>query len=432
MPQIKLSLPNFCLWIICLIHVPILQAQLLLETLSLQDALHLALERNPEVKAVENNVAIAAAARSQASRRLNPAVTFSVENLRPISANQGPFFQTTEKYALFSYEIETAAKRRLRTNAAARAEESAEAALENRKRQLALEVYRAYFTAARAQSDLDVAEDVLADVDRVVELNTARYRTGEISGGELKRIELERLRFLDEVFTARLEVRNTKSALLALLNISSLEQDFELADSLGTTPAPLRPYLDLSYPAALEELRQKGLRQRPDLQAALGEERRADTETLHQKAIRSANLTVTGGWKRMEGLNTVAVGITMPLKIFNRNQDGITQAEAELARARNLAEATRIALLLEIQQAFNAVQVNRERLRYIERDYLEKSEESRRILTASYRMGEADLIDLLDAERTYRESRRIYNQALCNYRISLSELAAAVGEEFTS
>ena len=45
-------------------------------------------------------------------------------------------------------------------------------------------------------------------------------------------------------------------------------------------------------------------------------------------------------------------------------------------------------------------------------------------------MGETSLMDLLDAERAYRESRRIHNQALYNYRISLCELAAAVGEGF--
>ena len=66
----------------------------------------------------------------------------------------------------------------------------------------------------------------------------------------------------------------------------------------------------------------------------------------------------------------------------------------------------------------------------MEQDYLEKSEQSRQIITVSYRMGEANLIDLLDAERAYRETRRIYNQALYNYRISLCELAAAVGEGF--
>jgi outer membrane protein TolC len=51
-------------------------------------------------------------------------------------------------------------------------------------------------------------------------------------------------------------------------------------------------------------------------------------------------------------------------------------------------------------------------------------------VTASYRLGEANLIDLLDAERAYRETRRIHNQALYEYRISLYELAAAVKEDF--
>jgi len=182
--------------------------------------------------------------------------------------------------------------------------------------------------------------------------------------------------------------------------------------------------------ASVEALQAKALQQRPDLAAAMREQERADTETLHQRAIRSPNITLDGGYKRTEGFNTVLFGVTVPLKIFNRNEGGISRAEAELERARNQAALTRTTLLLDLQKALNAVKINQERVRYIEQEYLGKSEESRTIVTASYQLGEANLIDLLDAERAYRETQRTYNQALYEYRISLYELAAAIGEEF--
>ena len=46
---------------------------------------------------------------------------------------------------------------------------------------------------------------------------------------------------------------------------------------------------------------------------------------------------------------------------------------------------------------------------------------------AAYRVGEAGLIDYLDAQRSFRETLRIYNRALYERRISDFEVAAAIG-----
>ncbi|MBI3933093.1 MAG: TolC family protein [Acidobacteria bacterium] len=398
--------------------------------LSLKAAIRIALGKNPAVKAAQNGVEISQALQLDASKRLNPAFTLNTEGWRAFSPDQGPFFRTAETFALFSYEIETAGKRSLRTRAADLGVETAQAGLEDQRRLLTLQVERAYFRAVLASANLEVAQSVLGEIDRVIGLNQVRYTRGEISGGELKRSEVERLRFLDDVFAAQLELRNAKSELLALFASPDLSRDFQLGETLPVNLSQPLGFPEVSSVSSLVKLQETALRQRPDLREALREEQRADTETLHQRAIRSPNVTVQGGYKRTEGFHALALGVTVPLKVFNRNEGGIAQAEAELARARNQAELTRTALLLEIQKAYNAIQVNRERVRYLEEEYLRKSDQSREIVTASYRLGEANLIDFLDAERAYRETRRIYNQALYEYRISLYELAAAVGEGF--
>jgi outer membrane protein TolC len=58
---------------------------------------------------------------------------------------------------------------------------------------------------------------------------------------------------------------------------------------------------------------------------------------------------------------------------------------------------------------------------------LTNAQESRDIVLASYRLGVANLIDFLDAQRAFRDTQRIYNRALFDQRVSLFELAAAVG-----
>ena len=58
---------------------------------------------------------------------------------------------------------------------------------------------------------------------------------------------------------------------------------------------------------------------------------------------------------------------------------------------------------------------------------MQKAEEASRATLASYNLGGATLIDYLDAQRTYRDALRIYNQALFDARISLYELASSIG-----
>jgi cobalt-zinc-cadmium efflux system outer membrane protein len=174
-------------------------------------------------------------------------------------------------------------------------------------------------------------------------------------------------------------------------------------------------------------LRSQALASRPDLAAAQRDVQRADTETRLQRALRTPNVTVGGGYRRDFGANAVVFGVTVPLPVFNRNQGGVARAEAERRQAANRAAVTATAVLLDVQQAINAVDVARARVDYIEREYLTPSRESRDIVLAAYRLGSADLIDFLDAQRAFRDTLRTYNRALYEQRVSLFQLAAATG-----
>jgi cobalt-zinc-cadmium efflux system outer membrane protein len=154
---------------------------------------------------------------------------------------------------------------------------------------------------------------------------------------------------------------------------------------------------------------------------------RADTETSLQRAIRSPNITVGGGYKRVDFDNSFVLGVTIPLKVFNRNEGGILRADAEQMLAANLVAAVRKEIELNVQQAYNAVEINRQRVEYIRTQHMQKAEEVSRVALASYNLGGATLIDYLDAQRTYRDALRIYNQALFDERISLYELASSIG-----
>ena len=74
----------------------------------------------------------------------------------------------------------------------------------------------------------------------MIALNRTRFEQGDISELELTRIGVERLRFADDLFQARLELRNAKAALLALLYAPDLGADVEVLGDLALAGRPLR------------------------------------------------------------------------------------------------------------------------------------------------------------------------------------------------
>ena len=419
MPHVLLS----C--VLCLTATAVYGQDLVIPArLSLEDALRLATERNPNLAAARDNVEVAAAGRIDAGLRPNPAFTFESGSYPLFESPRPSFIGNQEMTLRLDQEIELAGRRRLRTQAAEASVSTAEAGFDDQRRRLDFDVRRAYFAVVLAKADVDVSRAALEEIDRVIGLNRARYEQGEISGGELRRVQVERLKFVDDVFTAQLALKNARSALLALVNAPDLGAEFDVTEPLnisaagaGAAPVPLDP----------ASLRTQALASRPDLVAAQRAVQRADTETSLQRALRTPNITLGGGYRRDFGSDGVVFGVTVPLPFSNRNQGGIARAEAERRQAANLATATAISVSLDVQQAINAVDVSRARVQYIEGEYLTPARESRDIVLAAYRLGTADLIDFLDAQRAFRDTARTYNRALYDQRVSLFQLSAATG-----
>lgn len=397
--------------------------------LTLEDAVRLAYERNPTLQAARAGIDVAAADRVTASARPNPAVTFDSVGRPPAGRAATP--DDHEYLVRLDQEIETAGRRRLRLEAAAGGGRVASSQAEDVRRRIELEVRKAYFQVVLAKADREVARTTLAEIEQIIAVNQARFAQGEISGGELRRTQVERLRFVDDSFASELALRNARAALLTLLNAADLAQPIDVTDTLA-----------LPFPAAdvagsiganldVSRLRVRAAAERPDLLAAAAAVERAETETRLQRALRRPNITVGGGYSHLGGLNTVAFGITVALPLLNRNAGGVARAEAEARVAEGQRDAAALRVALDVQQSTNAVEVSRTRVATIEREFLTPSRESRDIVLAAYRLGDANLIDLLDAQRAYRDTQRTYNRALFDRQISLVELAAAIGSPVT-
>jgi cobalt-zinc-cadmium efflux system outer membrane protein len=400
-------------------QVPTIQSRL-----TLRDAIRLAIGQNPVLAAAKCEIQALEGDRIAASKRPNPTVSLQTENL-PIRAHPGPFFSDQEITLQLDYEIERGGRRRLRTDAAVQAVEAQRQQYRNQVRLMQMDVERAFALAVLAKTNLEASQSLLEQTERMISLNRVRFEQGDISALELNRTEAEKLKFQDDVFQADLMLRNAKSSLLALLHATDLSQDVDVVGTLQVTERASEPGLPPQAPLA--EMLRIALERRPDMALRLEERKRANMEALLQRAMRSPNITVGGGYKRNAMDNSFVLGVTIPLKIFNRNEGEIIRAEADQVRVTNLVAAVQKEIELDVRQAYNATETNHRRVEYIRTQHMKRAEEASRVTFATYNLGGATLIDYLDAQRTYRDTLRIYNQALYDERISLYELASSIG-----
>jgi outer membrane protein, heavy metal efflux system len=406
------------------------QTPVISDRLSLSDALRIAEQYNPTLKAARERVGLADAEQQSAGRAPNPVFSLSSEGYGSGHAPNVGLFDSQEWVARVDQELETGGRRRLRQQAAGASRAGSQSTADDHVRRLRADVQRAYAQLMLAQAEREAAAAALAEIDRVIALSRARYQQGEISGGELRRIEVERLRFSEDELAADLAIRNGRGVLLALLGATRLDQPLVTTESLVDNRSPDAPGAEavdrqpgLFDVAALLARAKAG---RPDLAAVHREQDRAGFEHELQQAVRHPNVTLGAGYRRDFGASGLVFEVGLPLPLRDRNAGGVARAQADVRMASSLVAEAELGVALDVQLAVNAVEISGARVRQIERDYLTRSREARDSVLAAYRAGSVDLLDFLDAQRLFRDVQRSYHRALFDLRVSHLQLEAAV------
>lgn len=388
------------------------------ENLTLAAAKSLLMSYNPTLRAERFNVDIETGDVLNAERRPNPILSVGSEGLSFASSDRS-FFDNQEFSLILKQDIELSGKRQKRTSFEEADVKIAEMELQNTVRVLTFELQKAYYQVIRAQEDLRLARDILEHFVAVVRLNRIRYELGEIAGGELRRVEAAQYRFLEDVVAAEVGLENAQDQLLGLLGSTDFDQRFEAIDRFDSQFVP---------PPA-QELRDTALRERADIAVQRARLAQSDVGIELEKAQGVPNLSPFVGYRRDFGRNGAILGIEIPLFVSNRNLGGIARAQAQRRRQEQLVRLLEVRALQEVQLALNELAGNRKRMEALQEQYLEKAQQSRDIAESAYRLGGASLSEFLDAERTYRETSRLYNQVLYDFQISRGQLELAIGKD---
>lgn len=389
------------------------------DVLTLEAATDQFLQRNLSLEAARLEIGVAEAERIAARFRPRPGLTVSAENLR--ISGETPFSRLYEAGATVSQSFELGNRRGLSREVADRTVAVAEAQLTNVLRGRLFELKRAYYEAMLARAVLAIEQESQTNFAELVRFNTVRFNEGYIAEVELIKVRLEKIKFNSSVANAALRVRQANVRLLELLGESDYTRaaNLEFAGRLEFRSTSLD----------LGALRASALANRPEVKVAEAQGSLFESISRLERSRAKGEITPFVGYTRVGVDNTARVGVTVPLPFGNRNQGGIARAEAEQGVAAANLRLARNRALAEVETAYQAYETAREQVQAYEMGILRQADESRDITLAAYREGAAELIALLDAQRTRAEVRANYLRALFDYQTSIFQLEFATGTE---
>ena len=381
---------------------------------------------NPVLKADAANVEEMRAEEITAFLRPNPQFTLTADGTQ-IVRHDGvwtPFKGTTEQ-PNFSYLHEREHKRELRLKSAQEGTQITESQHVDLERNLIFGLRSAFVQTLQAKAVLTLAKADLDYYDKIIDISRARFNAGDLAKIDLARIELQRVQYESEIETAIVNLRTQKIALLLLLDDRTPVDQFDVSGPFDLGPE-LQP---------LGDYHQIALDNRPDLRAAI--QTIEQSQTNHKLAVSNGSTDPTfGAWytynastNNPNGNQTLGLSVSIPLRIFDKNQGEKKRTLIDIDRSTQAAEAAKAQVFSDVDDAFELVRSNIALIKPYKAQYLDQSVYVRDTVTFAYEHGGASLMDFLNAQSDYRVVQLAYLQLIGAYMTAAGQMNLAVGKD---
>ena len=381
---------------------------------------------NPTLRAGQIGIDESRAQEITAYLRPNPNLTVSMDGLQ-ITPSQGVWrpLAGVDESPNFSYMHERRHKRELRLESAQGATKITVSQQSDLERTLLFDLRSAFVQTLQQKAVLSLTQENLSYYDHVLDVNRERFKAGAIAQVDLDRLELQRVQYESDVQTAIVNLRTAKIQLLTLLNDQTPVEQFDVAGPFDfSTQIP-----------PLDDLRQSALNTRPDLRAALQSIDKAKTD--HQLAVANGSTDPTFGvwWTHNPSFNnpfaheTLGASVSIPLRIFDRNQGEKLRTQLDIGRNERLTDAARAQVFSDVDSAHATVTSTLILLQPYKDRYLQQASRVRETIAFSYEHGSASLLDFLNAQADYRGVQLSYLNLVGSYLVAASQLNMAVGRE---
>ncbi len=386
-------------------------------------------QANPTLRAGKLNIDESRAAEITAYLRPNPDFSITADGFQ-LSKNGGvwrPLSGVVETPGI-SYLHEREHKRELRRDQAKESTAVAESTYLDQERNLVFNLRNAFVQALQAKAVLANARDNLGYWDRELEVSRTRFRAGDIAQVDLNRLELQRVQFESDFRNRAGESADGQDpAFNAHERLHAGSMRFDVTGNIRFQRRAGSRSRNSGSNVALEA--------RPDLKAAVQNVQLA--KITHQLAIANGSTDPTFSvWYSQNPSfanpfadQTVGGSVSIPLRIFDRNQGEKARTQVDIGRNESLREANEAQVFNDVDSAYWTVVQNLNLLKPYKSRYLPMATDVRDKMSFSYRNGGSSLLDYLDAEKSYRDTRLAYLNLIGSYLTAASQMNLAVGRE---
>jgi cobalt-zinc-cadmium efflux system outer membrane protein len=383
-------------------------------------------QANPSLRAGQIGVEESRAQEITAYLRPNPNLAVTVDGIQ-ITPSQGvwrPLAGATESPNL-SYLHERRHKRELRLESAQDATKIAVSGQSDLERTLVFELRNAFTQTLQEKAVLSLAKENLSYYDHVLDVNRDRYKAGAIAQVDLDRLEIQRVQYESDLQTAEVNLRTAKIQLLALLNDRTLVEQFDVTGPFD--------FSDQVIP--LDAVRQVALETRPDLREAVQTIEKSKTDHRLAVADGSTDPTFAAWWTHNPSFNnpfdheSLGGSVSIPLRIFDRNQGEKLRTQLDIGRSERLMEAARAQVFSDVDSAHATLTSTVTLLEPYKAHYLQQASRIRDTISFSYEHGAASLLDFLNAQADYRSVQLSYLNLVGSYLNAANQLNLAAGRE---
>jgi cobalt-zinc-cadmium efflux system outer membrane protein len=394
--------------------------------LTLDAAIEVLVRQNLNLRAQAMEIPMARADVLTANLRSNP-ILFVDSQLIPYGTYTAARPGGQTQYDLnINYPLDITRKRQARTRVACAAERVIEAQYQDAVRLAIDALYAVYVDVLAARETIRLAQASVDGLQNVRRLTQEQQSRGAKTMADVRKVDVQ-------LQTAELGLAQAQAGM------TDARRNFAiLLGRTGNDPIEVRGMLrDVSMtPEPPDRLVSLALASRPDLAAYRLGIRRAHEEVGLAKANRMSDVYLLyqpytfqdNAPIGLKSAHSWAVGLTIPLPVYNRNQGNIQRAHWNAAQAQlEVAELER-RVQGEVERAYQAYAVTSSAVVRYEGELLPAASEALENALRLYRLGEEGQFVVLDAQREYNTVVRDYLEALIRRRRSMLELNTAVGQ----
>lgn len=407
----------FSLWI----RPGMAEERMVQESTTIEEAVRLALEQNLGLKVQEQDLELARGELLKAKVFVNPELEMQGETDALFSNEGEGVYSVGLGQTLF-----VGPKRRYRIGIAELGLNRTQKAIANARRLLVAEVKEAFYTTLLLQKKLNLAQELIEINERLVRLTEGRFREG--FAPEL------------DVNLARIQLQQAR------LNSTGIEKDLSSARAnlnllLGRpTQAPLIARGEFTVQELQldpSRLKETAFTRRTDLKGQEVAREMAGKEIDLARAERIPDLTLSLDFTQERSIfseldltdrdRLTGLKLSVPLPFFDRKQGEIAQAQAQKQKADLELSLLRAVIEKEVTTAWTRVQAAQQSLRLFGGGILPLAESHLDLTQKAYEQGQAGILDVMEAQRRFSETRLGYLEALYEYSLSLTEMERVIG-----